>query len=484
MRTHITHALAIAGAAETLAAAASLVGLAGCGSTSAAAPASAASPVHPVTAYVANSGNGGQGTVIPISTLSDKVGKPIRVGPALRSRSPQTARPPTSQLTRPPRVIPIATATNTAGRAIPVGPAASGPVVHRDHPGRQDRLRRQHGPDTVVPIRTATNTARKPIPVAPDPVGIAITPDGKTAYVVNEPTGRPAGSPRSAPSPTPLASRSLWHRDARTSAIAITPDGKTAYVYTTGSATRDADPHGHQHPLQADPGRHATHAIAITPDGKTAYVRHRSTRDTVTPISTATNTAGKPIKVGATPERHRDHPERQDRLRRQRRLGTVIPIRTATNTALKPIKVGPETGCHRDHPGRQDRLRDPGQHHQPRGLPGPGDPGQHRHRHGRNEDRGRNQPQGDRDHAVTHGPPRSNSRRHRGQIDRCCRQRVRRLRYNFRYRATSPAMAGCHLPGCRRTGAVRFPVIRQPRHAAGTGRPRRAAGASARGPHC
>jgi YVTN family beta-propeller protein len=41
-------------------------------------------------------------------------------------------------------------------------------------------------------------------------------------------------------------------------------------------------------------------AIAITPNGKTAYVANDSS-DTVTPIQTATNTAGKPIPVGKTP---------------------------------------------------------------------------------------------------------------------------------------------------------------------------------------
>ena len=39
--------------------------------------------------------------------------------------------------------------------------------------------------------------------------------------------------------------------------------------------------------------------IAITPDGKTAYVG--SSFGTVTPINTATNKPGKPIKVAATP---------------------------------------------------------------------------------------------------------------------------------------------------------------------------------------
>jgi YVTN family beta-propeller protein len=37
----------------------------------------------------------------------------------------------------------------------------------------------------VTPIRTATNTAGKPIKVGAGPLAIAITPDGKTAYVAN-----------------------------------------------------------------------------------------------------------------------------------------------------------------------------------------------------------------------------------------------------------------------------------------------------------
>jgi DNA-binding beta-propeller fold protein YncE len=38
-------------------------------------------------------------------------------------------------------------------------------------------------------------------------------------------------------------------------------------------------------------------AIAITPDGKTAYAVSLA-KGTVTPIATATNTPGRPIKVG------------------------------------------------------------------------------------------------------------------------------------------------------------------------------------------
>ena len=42
-------------------------------------------------------------------------------------------------------------------------------------------------------------------------------------------------------------------------------------------------------------------AIVITPDGKTAYVVVWGEPGTVTPIATATNTAGTPIEVGDGP---------------------------------------------------------------------------------------------------------------------------------------------------------------------------------------
>jgi YVTN family beta-propeller protein len=41
----------------------------------------------------------------------------------------------------------------------------------------------------VTPIATATGTPGKPITVGDGPVAIAITPDGKTAYVVNQGSG-------------------------------------------------------------------------------------------------------------------------------------------------------------------------------------------------------------------------------------------------------------------------------------------------------
>ena len=146
----------------------------------------------------------------------------------------------------------------------------------------------------------------------------------------------------------------------------------------------DPDRDGHRHRRPADHGRKRPDAIAITPDGKTAYVGNGNS-GTVTPIATATNTAGPPITVGSQPLAHRDHAERQDRLRRQRHgTGTVTPISTATNTAGPPITVGNDP-CHRDHAERQNRLR--------RQLRlGHRDPDHDRHQHRRAADHGRKNP--------------------------------------------------------------------------------------------
>src|ERR1019366_9209811 len=84
-------------------------------------------------------------------------------------------------------VTPIVTASNTADPPIPVG---SGPQVVAITPdGKTAYVVNAplglYGSGTVTPIATATNTAGPPIPVGHGPDDIAITPDGKMAYVVN-----------------------------------------------------------------------------------------------------------------------------------------------------------------------------------------------------------------------------------------------------------------------------------------------------------
>jgi DNA-binding beta-propeller fold protein YncE len=75
--------------------------------------------------------------------------------------------------------------------------------------------------------------------------------------------------------------------------------------------------------------------IAITPDSKTVYVANpEGPPGAVTPISTATNTPGKPIRIGKslaiaiTPN---------GKTLYAAALNKVVPISTATNTPGKPI---------------------------------------------------------------------------------------------------------------------------------------------------
>jgi YVTN family beta-propeller protein len=234
-------------------------------------------------------------------------------------------------------VIPISTATNTAGKPIRAGSAFQIAIT----PDGKTAYVLNANAATVVPISTATDTAGKPIPVGRSrnigPSFIAITPNGKTVYVAN--TGRNTVVPIStatntAGTPVPVA--------PGPEGIVVTPDSKTAYAVSespTGgpgavtpirTATNSA---GKPIPVSG-----VSFEIAITPDGKTVYAYGGGS---VTPISTATNTARKPIHlhgnggegaIAVTPDGKTVyvltiHPD------------TVVPISTATNVAGTPINV-------------------------------------------------------------------------------------------------------------------------------------------------
>ena len=79
----------------------------------------------------------------------------------------------------------------------------------------------------------------------------------------------------------------------------------------------------------------------MTPDGKTLYVTNYEGRpvDTIVPISTATNTAGKPIRVGSPADALAITPDGKTLYAASSTAtrNTVTPISTATNRAGKPI---------------------------------------------------------------------------------------------------------------------------------------------------
>src|SRR6185312_952446 len=221
---------------------------------------------------------------------------------------------------------------------------------------------------TVTPIATATNTAGEPVVVGVRPRAIAVTPDGKTAYVVNQSRpqpppwrsheagkrGRPELPPDERGTVTPIVTATNTPGEPidvgnEPFAIAVTPDGKTVYVANTwentgrlasgqstvtpiATATNTPGP-----PIQVGSG---PWAFAITPDGKTAYVASWQ-GGTVTPIATATSTAGAPIEVGEGAQAIVITPDGQTAyVGVWGEPGTVVPIATATNTPGQPIGVG------------------------------------------------------------------------------------------------------------------------------------------------
>src|SRR6266702_2162256 len=164
----------------------------------------------------------------------------------------------------------------------------------------------------MTPIATATNTAGKPIKIGAIPAAIAITPDGKTAYIADE---HPA-------TVTPVAT-------------------------VTGTPGK---------PINIGGGVPRAVAIAITPDGKTVYVVSASARrTTVTPIATSTGTPGKPINIGGIARLTAMTPRTAAPLADTGcsstdgrvggscdvcPVGMVIPVATATGTPGKPINIG------------------------------------------------------------------------------------------------------------------------------------------------
>ena len=193
----------------------------------------------------------------------------------------------------------------------------------------------------MTPIDTATNTAGAPITVGgPFPKEVAITPDGKTAYVTNWGSGITLGTvtpidtaTNTAGAPIVVGVRSgPW-------GVAVTPDSSTAYVGLSDDdsvtpiniATNTA---GTPIPVGSGP-----HDVAITPDGTTAYVTNSNT-STVTPINTAINTEGPPIFVGSNPQGVAITPDGKTVYVANSGSGTVTPIDTAGNTVGAPLATG------------------------------------------------------------------------------------------------------------------------------------------------
>jgi YVTN family beta-propeller protein len=186
----------------------------------------------------------------------------------------------------------------------------------------------------ITPVDVFANVAEPPIPMAGGARGIAITPDGATAYVVNQNanTVTPFDT-RSGEVGVPIAVGSYPLE------IALTPDGSTAYVTNSADGTVtpiDVETNTAGAPIPAGGG---PAAVAVAPDGATAYVASFSGGG-VTPIDTATNDPGPPIAVGADSLALAITPDGATAYVASDDDDTVTPIDLRSHTPGTPIPVG------------------------------------------------------------------------------------------------------------------------------------------------
>ena len=258
-------------------------------------------------------------------------------------------------------VVLVAVGVTAAVRIVSAapGPAAHhrppAPIVYVAYPGKYNSA------EMLVPINTVTNTPGKPIRVG-TLAGAAFTPDGKTFYIeghagtvipINAATNSP-GKPIAVPMP-----------GYRPFDITMNPDGKTAYLtfsWSIGSSLSGSilpistatDTPGK--PIRLASGtRPFVGGIVFSPDGKTAYAAAGSLAfgpgwtthlrpAAVVPINTATNTPGTPIRLS--------HSESDIAITEfdiaitpdgktlyVEGSDTITPISTATNIPGIPIRI-------------------------------------------------------------------------------------------------------------------------------------------------
>jgi DNA-binding beta-propeller fold protein YncE len=378
-------------------------GVLGAGSGHAASPTPVAQPVaFLVTVSPVNGGTpyqgSGAGAVVPLNLTTNTLGTPVPFGvssatgvlgitPDGKTAYMITGHGPALDGTGgvPGAVVPINLTTNTPGAPV-LAPVGTWPTAVATTPDGKtayvstssgNALRGlgalDHG--DVVPINLMTNTPGTPIPTpaGTDPITLAITPDGKTAYVTTmNPSGPGAVVPINlvtntlgTPIPIPLLTLGPNRSPGGVNlpnAIAITPDGKTAYVtnyvFTENAPGTDAVvpinlvTNTPGPPIQVGGGTGRIQDIAITPDGKTAYVTIDQSGSTyitaVVPINLVTNTPRTPIPlpsgtvgisdIAITPDGATAYV-----IGTGNAGGFVAPINLMANTVGTPIPVPPGT---------------------------------------------------------------------------------------------------------------------------------------------
>jgi YVTN family beta-propeller protein len=199
--------------------------------------------------------------------------------------------------------------------------------------------------DTLTPVDLTNNSVLPAINLnKPQSVDqIAITPDGRFAYVVD-------GGVSESITPVNLVTRMVGtpiNVGPLPVGITLTPDGRFALVAIDGGpANTVAEVNLSSNTLQKtfvvgkDP-----YSVAVTPDGSYAYVTNAGS-DSVTPINLTLGQVGVPIAVGRTPEGIAITPDGQSAFvvnagANYPGANTVSRLELSSNTVTSTVTVAP-----------------------------------------------------------------------------------------------------------------------------------------------
>ena len=216
---------------------------------------------------------------------------------------------------------------------IPVG---NGPVGVAVSPDGTTAYVTNTADSTVSMIDTATNTVTTTITVGSAPNSVAVSPDGATAYVTS--ANDDTVSVIDTATNTVTATIAVGFNPR---AVAVSPDGATAYVTNSLDSTVSMIDTATNTVVATVPVGLYPHAVAVSPDGATAYVvTYPNGPDAVSVLDTATNTVIATITVGdqtlgvaVSPDGTRAYVTNADD-------DTVSVIDTTTNTVVAAITVG------------------------------------------------------------------------------------------------------------------------------------------------
>lgn len=195
------------------------------------------------------------------------------------------------------------------------------------------------GNGTVSVIDTSTNTELTTIGVGGIPYGVAVSPDGTRAYVTNLGDGTSAGKVSVIDTSTNTELTTI-DVGVAPGAVAFTPDGTRAYVTNAGSGTVSVINTADNTVLTTIPDLGAAPgSVVVHPDGTRAYVTLDN--NTVAVIDTSTNSVVTSIPgVGDGPVGLAISPGGDRVYTVNTTSNSVSVIDTATNTVLTTITDG------------------------------------------------------------------------------------------------------------------------------------------------